>query len=69
MGLLDEQIAPRKKLPPLLLKLQERRPEPLDYMGVSYGITQPLLKFWKKAGYTPVYMRLVVTPGRETLRK
>ncbi|XP_037086668.1 RNA cytidine acetyltransferase-like [Pollicipes pollicipes] len=57
VGLLDEQIAPRKRLPPLLLKLQERRPEPLDYVGVSFGVTQPLLKFWKKAGYTPVYMR------------
>ncbi|XP_072290622.1 RNA cytidine acetyltransferase [Eucyclogobius newberryi] len=55
--LLEEVIIPRKELPPLLLKLSERRAERLDYLGVSYGITAQLLKFWKKAGYTPVYLR------------
>lgn len=57
IGLLEETIEPRKKLPPLLLKLNERRPEKLDYLGVSYGLTQQLLKFWKRAGYIPVYLR------------
>lgn len=57
IGLLEETIEPRKKLPPLLLKLNERRPEKLDYLGVSYGLTEQLLKFWKRAGYTPVYLR------------
>ena len=46
VGLLEETIEPRKKLPPLLLKLSERQPERLDYLGVSYGLTEPLLKFW-----------------------
>lgn len=46
VGLLEECIEPRKKLPPLLLKLSERRPEKLDYLGVSFGLTEPLLKFW-----------------------
>nr|XP_057943861.1 RNA cytidine acetyltransferase isoform X2 [Doryrhamphus excisus] len=55
--LLEEVVTPRKELPPLLLKLSERRAERLDYLGVSYGLTTPLLKFWKKAGYTPVYLR------------
>lgn len=55
--LLEEAITPRKELPPLLLKLSERRAERLDYLGVSYGLTAQLLKFWKKAGYTPVYLR------------
>lgn len=55
--LLTEQIEPRKKLPPLLLMLSERVPEKLDYIGVSYGLTEPLLKFWKKANYVPVYVR------------
>ncbi|XP_077372263.1 RNA cytidine acetyltransferase isoform X2 [Festucalex cinctus] len=55
--LLEEVVTPRKELPPLLLKLSERRAERLDYLGVSYGLTAPLLKFWKKAGYTPVYLR------------
>lgn len=57
VSLLEEVINPRKELPPLLLKLSERRAEKLDYLGVSYGLTGQLLKFWKKAGYTPVYLR------------
>ncbi|XP_061576929.1 RNA cytidine acetyltransferase [Cololabis saira] len=57
VSLLEEVIAPRKELPPLLLKLSERRAERLHYLGVSYGLTVQLLKFWKKAGYTPVYLR------------
>ncbi|KAM4552961.1 RNA cytidine acetyltransferase [Fundulus diaphanus] len=57
VSLLEEVLTPRKELPPLLLKLSERRAERLDYLGVSYGLTAQLLKFWKKAGYTPVYLR------------
>ncbi|KAK9516513.1 hypothetical protein VZT92_024437 [Zoarces viviparus] len=57
VSLLEEVITPRKELPPLLLKLSERRAERLDYLGVSYGLTTRLLKFWKKAGFTPVYLR------------
>uniref|UniRef100_A0A7N6AI95 RNA cytidine acetyltransferase n=1 Tax=Anabas testudineus TaxID=64144 RepID=A0A7N6AI95_ANATE len=57
VSLLEEVVTPRKELPPLLLKLSERRAERLDYLGVSYGLTTQLLKFWKKAGYTPVYLR------------
>ncbi|KAL3224425.1 hypothetical protein MRX96_026547 [Rhipicephalus microplus] len=52
-----ECLEPRKALPPLLLKLSEKRAEQLDYLGVSYGLTADLLKFWKKAGYIPVYLR------------
>ncbi|KAK9876744.1 hypothetical protein WA026_014982 [Henosepilachna vigintioctopunctata] len=55
-GLLNEQIEPRKSLPPLLLKLNERMPERLDYLGVSYGLTEQLLKFWKRSGFVPVYL-------------
>nr|CAD7440104.1 unnamed protein product [Timema bartmani] len=50
-------LVPRKSLPPLLLKLSERPPEHLDYLGVSYGLTLPLLKFWKRAAFVPVYLR------------
>ncbi|XP_076302455.1 RNA cytidine acetyltransferase l(1)G0020 [Lasioglossum baleicum] len=57
VSLLDERIEPRASLPPLLLKLNERRPESLDYLGVSFGVTEPLLKFWKRAGFMPVYLR------------
>ena len=57
VGLLEEHIGPRKNLPPLLLKLSERKPERLDYLGVSYGLTQELLRFWKRCGFTPAYLR------------
>ncbi|XP_063992726.1 RNA cytidine acetyltransferase [Diachasmimorpha longicaudata] len=57
VDLLEETIKPRASLPPLLLKLSERRPERLDYLGVSFGLTDRLLKFWKRAGFVPVYLR------------
>lgn len=50
VGLLKESIEPRNALPPLLLKLSERPPEKLHYIGVSFGLTEQLLRFWKKAG-------------------
>jgi N-acetyltransferase 10 len=46
-----------KSMPPLFARLSERRPPALDYLGVSYGLTQPLHKFWKRAGFVPVYLR------------
>lgn len=44
-------------MPPLFARLSERRPPRLDYVGVSYGLTQPLHKFWKRADFVPVYLR------------
>ena len=57
LGLLQESLAPRKNLPPLLLELSERPPEKLQYLGTSYGLTPNLLRFWKKSGYVPTYIR------------
>lgn len=57
-GLLVEQIAPRRKMPPLLRRLDERAPDVLDYLGVSYGLTQGLFNFWSRLGFSPLYMRL-----------
>jgi N-acetyltransferase 10 len=57
-NLLSEVLAPRKSLPPLLTSLQDRAPEPLHYLGVSYGLTQELFNFWSKAHFTPLYLRL-----------
>src|ERR1700722_18032799 len=31
-------------MPPLLQRLTERKPENLDYLGVSYGLTSQLLR-------------------------
>jgi N-acetyltransferase 10 len=58
-SLLDDDIKVRdiRKMPPLFSKLSERRPDKLDYVGVSYGLTQPLHKFWKRAAFSPVYLR------------
>ncbi|KAI5948932.1 NAT10 [Candida theae] len=53
----DIKLREASTLPPLLLKLSEKAPYYLDYLGVSYGFTSQLHKFWKKAGFTPVYLR------------
>ncbi|KAI7905335.1 GNAT acetyltransferase 2-domain-containing protein [Cokeromyces recurvatus] len=45
------------KMPPLLTKLDEKRAQRLDYLGVSYGLTASLHKFWKRAGFVPLYVR------------
>ncbi|KAM0799164.1 putative nucleolar ATPase Kre33 [Usnea florida] len=44
-------------MPPLFSRLPERRPQALDYLGVSFGLTPPLHKFWKRASFAPVYLR------------
>lgn len=44
-------------MPPLLQRLPELKPQQLDWLGVSYGLTPQLLKFWKRAGYVPLYVR------------
>lgn len=56
-GLLAEQIKPRAALPPLLTNLADRPAERLHYLGTSFGLTQSLLSFWRKGGYSPVYLR------------
>ena len=44
-------------MPALFSRLSERRPQVLDYLGVSFGLTPPLHKFWKRASFAPVYLR------------
>ncbi|CAM1504370.1 Fc.00g019610.m01.CDS01 [Cosmosporella sp. VM-42] len=58
-SLMDDNIKVRdiNKMPPLFAKLSEKRPQKLDYVGVSYGLTTPLHKFWKRASFSPVYLR------------
>lgn len=53
----EEHLKPRSNLPPLLMALDERKAEKLDYLGVSYGLTPELLKFWKRNKFVPVYVR------------
>ena len=66
--LATEEIKPRKRLPPLLLSLQDRAPERLhvyrlqrtvdgQWMGVAFGLTSPLYNYYYKNGYGCVYIR------------
>ncbi|KAI9720055.1 MAG: hypothetical protein M1812_003182 [Candelaria pacifica] len=57
--LLDDNIKVRdiRHMPPLFSKLTERKPNNLDYLGVSFGLTQNLLRFWKRGSFVPVYLR------------
>lgn len=52
----DIKVRDMNKMPPLFATLAERRAENLDYVGVSYGLTKPLHKFWKRAQFSPVYL-------------
>lgn len=60
VNLLQESVELKKSLPPLLLKLNERPPEKIDYLGVSYGVTEGLLKFWKRAGKFYIVMKNIL---------
>ncbi|RDX55888.1 DUF699-domain-containing protein [Lentinus brumalis] len=53
----EPRVRSANAMPPLLQRLTERKPETLDYLGVSYGLTPQLLRFWKRAGYVPLYLR------------
>lgn len=53
----DIKLRDAKSLAPLLLKLSEKAPHFLHYLGVSYGLTPSLHKFWKNNKFLPVYLR------------
>ncbi|KAK2601645.1 N-acetyltransferase 10 [Conoideocrella luteorostrata] len=50
-------VRDQSQMPPLFAKLREKRPETLDYIGVSYGLTPELHRFWKRSKFSPVYLR------------
>ncbi|XP_039031009.1 RNA cytidine acetyltransferase 1-like isoform X2 [Hibiscus syriacus] len=56
VSLLEENIKPKTDLPPLLVHLRDRRPEKLHYLGVSFGLTLDLFRFWKKHKFAPFYI-------------
>jgi len=53
----DIKIRDMNSMPVLLSKLHEKKPDRLDYIGVSYGLTNQLHRFWKRANFVPVYLR------------
>ncbi|KAJ4287927.1 N-acetyltransferase 10 [Kalmusia sp. IMI 367209] len=57
--LLKDEVKVReaKNMPPLFAHLPEIKAPQLDYVGVSYGLTPQLHKFWKRASFIPVYLR------------
>lgn len=44
----------------MLKKLEEVIPPELHYIGTSFGFTTNLVKFWRKNGFEPVYLRQTV---------
>ncbi|CAM9579055.1 unnamed protein product [Scytosiphon promiscuus] len=56
-ALSSERLAPREKLPPLLVSAGDRPPERLHWLGASFGVTGQLLRLWKRAGFKLVYLR------------
>lgn len=58
-SLLQDNIKVRdiRSMPPLFARLSERKPPQLDYIGVSYGLTASLHKFWKRLSFSPLYIR------------
>ncbi|KAJ0098187.1 hypothetical protein Patl1_27624 [Pistacia atlantica] len=56
VSLLEENIKPRTNLPPLLVHLRERRAEKLNYLGVSFGLTLELFRFWRRHKFGPFFI-------------
>ncbi|KAK9165712.1 hypothetical protein Scep_000903 [Stephania cephalantha] len=56
VSLLEEKIKPRSDLPPLFVNLRERPPEKLHYLGVSFGLTLDLFRFWRRHKFAPFYI-------------
>jgi N-acetyltransferase 10 len=59
-----EKVAPRAKLPPLLVPCSQRRPPALHWAGVSFGVTSDLLNYWLRLGFELCYLRQ--TPNETT---
>ncbi|KAF6146362.1 hypothetical protein GIB67_020456 [Kingdonia uniflora] len=56
VSLLEENIKPRTNLPDLFVPLCDRSPEKLNYIGVSFGLTLDLFRFWRKHKFSPFYI-------------
>ena len=54
----NEEVSVKKVLQPLLINPGNRKPELLDYLGVAFGFTSQLHKFWSRSKYNPMYMRM-----------
>jgi len=59
-GIKGENLARKRKPPPLLLPLTEVEAPRLDWFGTSFGLTLPLLKFWSQGHMRLLYLRQTV---------
>ncbi|CAD7960202.1 unnamed protein product [Amoebophrya sp. A25] len=54
----EHQLVAKAKIPVLLKEVTETRPVfSLDWLGTSFGVTLGLFEFWRKLGFSPVYVR------------
>ena len=68
----NEVLTVRESLPPLLLRLNQVPPlkNRLHWVGVSFGLTASLHRFWKRSKFSPVYLRhtsVILFPTRRYL--
>ena len=54
----NEEKKGKKKLKPLLSKLEDIKPPFIYYLGTSFGLTNNLYNFWQKNGYKPLYIAM-----------
>lgn len=52
-----EQLKPRTNLKPLMTRVDQVKPILLHWLGVSFGLTADLWRFYKRDSYRPVYLR------------
>lgn len=54
--------AKKKKTPPLLKLASSLRPPKIEYLGVAFGLTSKLFRFWAKNGFGSLYIRQSKNP-------